>query len=94
MLTRSDELEQAVELTQLAAEKEGAEHLPEAGAMIEVPSALFELDGILKRVDIASVASNDLRQFMLAVAREETDQEVIIRKQRSREGIRRLETQS
>jgi signal transduction protein with GAF and PtsI domain len=75
MLTSSGELEQGVEYVRLAAEKEGATRMPEIGAMIEVPSALFELDTILSRVDFASVGSNDLTQFMLAVAREETDAE-------------------
>ncbi len=36
------------------------------GAMIEVPSILFQLDDFLKEVDFASVGSNDLFQFMLA----------------------------
>jgi phosphotransferase system enzyme I (PtsP) len=39
------------------------------GAMIEVPSLLFELDALMKRVDFVSVGSNDLMQFMFAADR-------------------------
>jgi phosphotransferase system enzyme I (PtsP) len=39
------------------------------GAMIEVPSILFELDALLPRVDFVSVGSNDLLQFLFAADR-------------------------
>ncbi len=39
------------------------------GAMIEVPSLLFELDVLMKKVDFVSVGSNDLMQFLLAADR-------------------------
>ena len=39
------------------------------GAMIEVPSVLFELDELLGRVDFVSVGSNDLLQFLFAADR-------------------------
>lgn len=39
------------------------------GAMIEVPSVLFELDGLLPKVDFVSVGSNDLTQFLFAADR-------------------------
>lgn len=39
------------------------------GAMIEVPSILFELDGLMSRVDFVSVGSNDLMQFLFAADR-------------------------
>jgi phosphotransferase system enzyme I (PtsP) len=39
------------------------------GAMIEVPSLLFELDALLPRVDFISVGSNDLLQYMFAADR-------------------------
>jgi phosphotransferase system enzyme I (PtsP) len=39
------------------------------GAMIEVPSLLFELDALLPKVDFISVGSNDLMQFMFAADR-------------------------
>ena len=39
------------------------------GAMLEVPSLLFQLDELLERVDFLSVGSNDLMQFMYAADR-------------------------
>ncbi len=39
------------------------------GAMIEVPSILFELDRLLPMVDFASVGSNDLMQYLFAADR-------------------------
>lgn len=36
------------------------------GVMIEVPALVFELDGLLRRVDFVSVGTNDLLQFMFA----------------------------
>src|SRR6266545_166222 len=41
----------------------------EVGAMLEVPSLLFQLDELLARVDFLSVGSNDLLQFMYAADR-------------------------
>ena len=42
------------------------------GAMIEVPSLLFELDALLPRVDFISVGSNDLLQYFFAADRNNT----------------------
>lgn len=39
------------------------------GAMLEVPSLLFELDQLMPRVDFISVGSNDLLQFLFAADR-------------------------
>ncbi len=39
------------------------------GAMIEVPSVLWHLDGLLPRVDFTSVGSNDLMQYLFAADR-------------------------
>jgi phosphotransferase system enzyme I (PtsP) len=39
------------------------------GAMLEVPSLLFQLDEMLDRVDFLSVGSNDLMQFLYAADR-------------------------
>ena len=39
------------------------------GAMLEVPSLLFELDTFLPQVDFVSVGSNDLMQFLFAADR-------------------------
>lgn len=40
------------------------------GAMLEVPSLLFDLDALLRRVDFLSIGSNDLMQFLFAVDRD------------------------
>lgn len=42
------------------------------GAMVEVPSLLWELDLIAKRADFLSVGSNDLVQYMYAADRDNT----------------------
>ncbi|WP_020187082.1 phosphoenolpyruvate--protein phosphotransferase [Methylopila sp. 73B] len=39
------------------------------GVMVEVPSLLFQLEEIVRRVDFLSVGSNDLMQFLFAVDR-------------------------
>jgi phosphotransferase system enzyme I (PtsP) len=39
------------------------------GAMIEVPSALFDIDGLMAKADFVSVGSNDLLQFLFAADR-------------------------
>ena len=52
-----------------------AHHLPtrlKLGAMVEVPSLLFQLDELMKAVDFVSVGSNDLFQFVMAVDRGNT----------------------
>ena len=42
------------------------------GAMLEVPSLLFQLDELLDRVDFLSIGTNDLHQFMMATDRSNT----------------------
>ena len=52
-----------------------AHHLPtslKVGAMLEVPSLLWQLDELMKAVDFVSVGSNDLFQFMMAADRGNT----------------------
>ncbi|MBZ9678381.1 phosphoenolpyruvate--protein phosphotransferase [Mesorhizobium sp. ES1-1] len=52
-----------------------AHHLPtslKVGAMLEVPSLLFQLDELMNAVDFVSVGSNDLFQFVMAVDRGNT----------------------
>jgi phosphotransferase system enzyme I (PtsP) len=74
MVSDVDELDQARaiverELTHL---RRHGHVLPERlhlGAMVEVPSLLFQLDEILQRVDFLSVGSNDLVQFLFAIDR-------------------------
>jgi phosphotransferase system enzyme I (PtsP) len=57
------------ELTALRRRRHKLPDRVEVGAMVEVPSLLFQLDELLPRVDFLSVGSNDLVQFLYAADR-------------------------
>jgi len=54
---------------EIARERKAGRRLPEpfrVGAMLEVPSLLFDLEALFARADFVSVGSNDLLQFLFA----------------------------
>ena len=77
MVTELSEIVQAREIIDKEVQhlSRFAHHLPtslKVGAMLEVPSLLFQLDELMKAVDFVSVGSNDLFQFVMAVDRGNT----------------------
>jgi phosphotransferase system enzyme I (PtsP) len=57
------------ELTALRRRRHKLPDRIEVGAMVEVPSLLFQLDELIPKVDFLSVGSNDLVQFLYAADR-------------------------
>lgn len=68
MVSSAADMERALELVEQVASSLRRRR-PRLGAMIETPSAVFELDEILRVADFASVGTNDLTQFMLGLDR-------------------------
>ena len=71
MASEMDELRHLLD-KELAHAKRHGHPLPSTlnvGAMLEVPSLLYELDALLPKVDFISVGSNDLLQFLFAADR-------------------------
>ena len=74
MITEVGEFDQAKEIVEReTAWLSGRGHAPpsriDLGAMVEVPSILWQLDALTRRVDFLSVGSNDLLQFFHATDR-------------------------
>jgi phosphotransferase system enzyme I (PtsP) len=74
MVTEASEFRQArtvinKEMDRLRRAGERVPEQLEVGAMIEVPSLLFELDQLMPEADFVSIGSNDLVQFLTAADR-------------------------
>lgn len=73
MITNISELDEAMALIEQSFSEllEVGERIvrPQLGVMIEVPSLIYQIEAVAKRVDFVSVGSNDLTQYLLAVDR-------------------------
>jgi phosphoenolpyruvate-protein phosphotransferase len=69
MVLSADDFKRAQDAFESVASAMRIEARPALGAMIETPSALFELDELLELADFVSIGTNDLVQFMLAIER-------------------------
>lgn len=74
MVTDLDELRAARALLERETARAGAagRRVPvlKVGAMLEVPSLLWQLDSVLDRVDFLAIGSNDLTQYLYAADRD------------------------